>query len=377
MKKFFHAIGDYIRNTDWVLILLCAVASGLSVLLLFGIHLADMATVRAIKMQAFASGLGLAAAIVISRFDYRVLARLWKLYVPAAVGLIGLTYFFGEQRLETVDDKAWLPIPFLGVSFQPSELLKIAFILSFSLHLSLVKDEIGRIRQLLFLCLHGAVPVLLIHFQGDDGTALIFFFIFLFMIFAAGLPWRYLFAAIGSLAVLIPVAWLYLFTNDQKLRILSILVPEMADPLGQDYQQYNARVAIGSGGAFGKGLLGKTSVYVPEIHNDFIFSFVGEALGFVGCLAVILLLMAICIRLLFLSRRSQDNLGSFICIGLFAMIVSQSIVNIGMNLSLLPVIGVTLPFLSYGGTSVTTLYLGIGLALSVAMHNRQNLFTDG
>ncbi len=377
MKKFFRFAGDYIRNTDWVLISLCTAASALSVLLLFGIHLADMATVRAIKVQALASALGIAAAIIISRFDYKFLARLWKLYLPVAVGLVVLTYFFGEQRLETVDDKAWLPIPFLNLSIQPSELLKIAFILSFAFHLDNVREEIQSLRQVLLLGLHGAVPVLLIHFQGDDGTALIFLLIFLFMIFSAGLPWRYLLTAGAGVALLSPVAWFYLLTNDQKLRVLSILIPDMADPLGQDYQQYNARIAIGSGGVFGKGLFGGTHVYVPEIHNDFIFSFVGESLGFIGCFGVVLLLFAICLRLLSISRRSQDHLGSFICIGLFAMVAAQSIINIGMNLSLLPVIGVTLPFLSYGGTSVTTLYLGMGLALSVSMHNRKNLFTDG
>lgn len=377
MKKFFRAAGDYVRNTDWVLIALCAFASALSVTLLIGIHLADMATVRAIKMQALTSAVGLVAAVVVSRFDYKFLARLWKLYVPAAVGLVALTYFFGEQRLENVDDKAWLPIPFLNISIQPSEFLKIAFILSFAFHLDAVKEEIHSLKQVLLLCIHGAVPVLLIHFQGDDGTALIFFFIFLFMIFSAGLPWRYLVAAGAGITALAPVAWFYLLTNDQKLRFLSILFPDMADPLRQDYQQYNARIAIGSGGMFGKGLFGGTHIYVPEIHNDFIFSFVGEALGFIGCLVVIALLLAICLRLLYISRQSQDNLGCFICIGLFAMVASQSIVNLGMNLSLLPVIGVTLPFLSYGGTSVTTLYLGMGLALSVAMHNRKNLFTSG
>ncbi|HCU32350.1 MAG TPA: cell division protein, partial [Ruminococcaceae bacterium] len=110
--------------------------------------------------------------------------------------------------------------------------------------------------------------------------------------------------------------------------------------------------------------------------NDFIFSFVGQSLGFVGCMSVILLLFFMCVRLLSFSRRSNDLLGGYICIGVFATIAFQSIVNIGMNLSILPVIGVTLPFFSYGGTSVTTLYIGIGLALSVYIHNKDHLFLD-
>ena len=286
-----------------------------------------------------------------------------------------LTYFFGEQRVESVDDQAWLPIPFLGISFQPSELLKIAFILTFALHLEKVGDDIKNIKNLLLLCLHGAFPVLLVHFQGDDGTALIFLLIFLSMLFSAGIQWRYIAIAGAALVIAAPLAWLYLMSNDQKLRILALFIPDL-DTNGILYQQYNAKIAIGSGGGFGEGLFIGEHVYVPEIHNDFIFSFVGQSLGFVGCMSVILLLFFICTRLLVFSRRSNDLLGGYICIGVFATIAFQSIVNIGMNLSILPVIGVTLPFFSYGGTSVTTLYMGIGLALSVYIHNKDHLFLD-
>lgn len=375
MKKIWHGLVRYWKEIDKILLFLCLVCSVYSIVLMCGIHHSDMATVRAVQMQIITSAMGLVAAVVISSFDYHFLSKLWKLYYPVCIGLVMLTYFFGEQRVESVDDQAWLPIPFLGISFQPSELLKIAFILTFALHLEKVGDDIKNIKNLLLLCLHGAFPVLLVHFQGDDGTALIFLLIFLSMLFSAGIQWRYIAIAGAALVIAAPLAWLYLMSNDQKLRVLALFIPDL-DTNGILYQQYNAKIAIGSGGGFGEGLFIGEHVYVPEIHNDFIFSFVGQSLGFVGCMSVILLLFFICTRLLVFSRRSNDSLGGYICIGVFATIAFQSIVNIGMNLSILPVIGVTLPFFSYGGTSVTTLYMGIGLALSVYIHNKDHLFLD-
>lgn len=375
MKKIWRGLIRYLKETDKLMLSLCAVCSAYSVLLLCGIHHSGMATIRAVQMQIITSVLGLVAAMVISSFDYRFLSKLWKLYYPICIGLILLTYLFGEQRVETVDDKAWLPIPFLGINFQPSELLKIAFILTFALHLEKVGDGIRELKNLILLCLHGAMPVLLIHLQGDDGTALIFLLIFLAMIFSAGIPWRYVIIAASGLLIAVPFVWLYLMSNDQKLRILALFIPDL-DTNGILYQQYNAKIAIGSGGGFGEGLFIGEHVYVPEIHNDFIFSFIGQSLGFVGCMSVILLLFFLCLRLLIYSRRSNDLLGAYICIGVFATVAFQSIVNIGMNLSILPVIGVTLPLFSYGGTSVSTLYMGIGLAMSVYMHNKEHLFID-
>ena len=209
----------------------------------------------------------------------------------------------------------------------------------------------------------------------DDGTALVFLFIFVCMIFSAGLQLRYVLAAIGLAAAAVPVAWFYIMSDDQKLRILALFYPEL-DTAGILYQQYNAKIAIGSGGGFGEGLFVGEHVYVPEIYNDFIFSFAGQAVGFVGCMGIILLLFALCSRFLYIARKSGDLLGGFVGVGLFATFAFQTIINIGMNLSILPVIGITLPLFSAGGTSVLTLYLGIGLALSVYMHNREHLFMN-
>ncbi|MFQ9872471.1 MAG: FtsW/RodA/SpoVE family cell cycle protein [Oscillospiraceae bacterium] len=372
MKRFFGAIVQYIKDTDRWLLLLCMIASAFSVVLLLGITNSEMVNSRRVVIvQAGAAVIGLTVAIIMSKIDYHTMAKLWKFHVPFTLLLVLLTFFFRLQR-SGADDKAWLPLPF-GLSLQPAELLKISFILTFSLHLSKVKENLNSLKNIALLCVHGAIPTLLIHFQGDDGTALVFLMIFLFILFSAGVSWKYILSAVGVLAVGIPVAWFGIMSNDQKLRVLSIFNPAL-DPQGIGYQQLKGRIAIGSGQIFGTGIFSGDHYYVPEIQNDFIFSFIGEALGFVGTIATLILLGAICFKILWNTRHCSDDLGFFICVGVFAMFSVQIMVNVGMCLSMLPVIGLTLPFLSAGGTSVVTLYLGIGLALSVYVHNKPRLF---
>lgn len=166
----------------------------------------------------------------------------------------------------------------------------------------------------------------------------------------------------------------YVVNPDQKQRILALFDPN-ADLLGGLYQQYNAKLAIGSGQIWGKGLFGVSHQYVPEVHNDFILAFIGESFGYVGCLAVIALFGALCCKMLHNARRAEDSLGRLICVGVFTLISAQVFVNVGMCLMVLPVIGITLPFLSAGGSSVLAIYLGLGLVLSVYMHTSRNLFS--
>ncbi len=360
----------YIRETDKVLLLLCFIASVFSVLCLMGIANTFSSITRPMKMQALASILGIGIALIISSIDYHTLAGLWKIHMPLAIVLVLATFIFGMQRAGA-DDRAWLILPG-GLSFQPSEILKLSFILTFALHLSLVHAHINKLTTLALLCLHGAVPVLLIHIQGDDGTAMVFAFIFICMLFAAGLSWKYIAAAVGVLAVFAPIAWFKILNYDQKQRILVLFNPGSNDAV--ETQQLLGRIAIGSGKIFGVGLFSGEHQYVPEMYNDFIFSFIGNALGFLGCMGTIFLLIFIAVRMLMTGMKSQDALGRFICVGIFAIIAFQTIINVGMNLSLLPVIGIPLPFISGGGTAAVMTYAGVGLVLSVYRFNRKQLF---
>lgn len=377
MKKVKEWLRYYFKNVDKWFLFFCLTASALGVLIQYTLVNSNQATLLAISdrvwlVQILATGAGVVAAVILSNIDYHVLAKLWKLYMPASLFLVLLTFFVGMQRDETIDDKAWLPLPF-GMTFQPSELLKICFILSFAYHLSKVKNELNRPIHVLLLCLHGVFPILLIHFQGDDGTAAVFAGIFLVMLFAAGISWKYILAAVPVAAAAIPLAWQFLLTDDQRKRFLSVYLAEYADPLNADYQQRLGRISIGLGQTFGKGLFQKDYWYVPEMQNDFVFSFIGQALGFIGTMAVVLLLSSICFRAITNARTAPDPLGSYICYGFFGMFFTQCLINIGMCLSLLPVAGITLPFLSSGGTSIAITYLGVGLVLSVALHRQTNL----
>lgn len=374
MKKIVEAVFKYLKETDKVLWGLCIFASVFGVAVQFGICKFFFSTNRNAIVQAGATVIGIVAAIVISKIDYRMMAKLWKIHVPLSWLLVLSTFFFGIQN-GAADDKAWILIPGTSLTLQPTEIAKISFIITFALHLSTVRESLNELRTLIPVLIHAGLPVLLIHFQGDDGTALVFAVIIVAMLFAAGLSWKY-FAIAGGLALVAsPILWFYIMNYDQKMRILTIFNPEL-DPAGIGYQQYQGMLSIGSGKLWGRGLFSGTHRKVPYVQNDFVFAFIGEALGFVGCLVVVGLLVAICIKILMISRRSQDALGAYICVGIFAWILFQTFSNIGMVTSLLPVIGLTLPFFSAGGTSVVSLYLGLGVAMSVYMHNRANLFDD-
>lgn len=378
MKKLFRIILAYIRQTDLWLWILCVGLSGFSALLLLGIvdsrRVPDVG-MRTVMVQCLATGLGCFCALCLSKIDYHTLAKLWKLHIPAAYGLVLLTFFIGEGTQERLADKSWIRLPFVNLTIQPAEFLKLSFILAFAYHLNKVREYINRPVHLLLLCVHGAIPVLLIHMQGDDGTALVFAAIFAAMLFAAGLNLRYVFGAIFVAVVGFPFLWFRVLSDYQKNRFL-ILFDPLADPQGDYYQQYWAKLAIGSGKVWGKGIFSEDHRYVPMIHNDFIIAFIGESLGYVGCMAVLVVLTILFVKILVNSRLAEDFLGQMICIGVFAMFSAQAVINIGMCISLLPVIGITLPFLSYGGSSVLASYLGMGFILSVYMRNPKNLFSD-
>lgn len=380
MKRIQEFIKKYFSATDKWMLFFCLSISAIGILCQYSLVNSNQASTLQIGervglVQILASVMGITAAVIISNFDYHFMSRLWKLYMPLSVFLVILTFFIGMQVDETIDDKAWLRLPF-GLTFQPSELLKICFILSFAYHLSRVYGQMNRPLNMLLLCAHGGFPIILIHFQGDDGTALVFAAIFLVMLFAAGLSWKYIIAAIPVVAAAVPIIWQYFLSDDQRKRFLAVYFTEYADPLGADYQQRLSRISIGLGQLQGEGLFQESYWYVPKMHNDFIFSFICQALGFVGAMIVVCLLCGICFRCIYDAKIALDPLGAYICYGVFAMFFFQCIVNIGMCISVLPVIGITLPFLSAGGTSIAITYLGIGLVLSVHVHRRRNLFYE-
>lgn len=371
MSKIISRIADYIRETDRLLLALCIVSSLFgSVEILSVTH--RLSTLRPFAVQLASMFVGVLAAVVISMFDFETFLKRW--YLAAVVGVVPviLTFFIGFAP-EGTDDKAWLDLGF--TTLQPAELLKISFIITFCAHVNVIKKNINKPRYLIPLLIHGAFPVLLIHFQGDDGTALVFTIMFLCMLYAAGVSWKYFIAAISAAIVASPIVYFFIMNDDQRKRIIGFLDID-ADIKGATFQQYRARMALANGGFFGQGLFKGSLTQVggvPEGRNDFIFVSIGEELGFIGCIAVIILLAGICFRCIHIARICRKDSGKIICVGFFSMIFAQITINIGMCTALLPVIGVTLPFFSSGGTSLLCTFLGVGLVMSVYLHRNSRI----
>lgn len=363
----FARIADFIRETDKILLILCAFCSSYGCLAVFSATRPDN-NFRAVLVQVLSTVAGIVAAAVISTIDYEHFIKRW--YVAAVLGVVPviLTFFIGIAPGET-DDKAWLDLGF--TTLQPSELMKICFMITFAAHISHVKKDINRPKVLLPVCLHGVFPTALIFFQGDYGTALVFAVMFVGMLWAAGVSWKYFTAAITATVIASPILYFFALNDDHRARIKNMFDID-GDIRGIGYQQYRGRIALSNGGLFGQGLLRgeltQTKDGIPEARNDFIFVTIGEELGMLGCIVVVILLAAVCLRVLHIARICRKDSGKFICAGFFSMLFAQIVINLGMCLSVLPVVGITLPFFSAGGTSLLCLFLGVGVVMSVYMH---------
>jgi len=370
------SITNYVKQTDKLYWLLMFTISGYSLLLMKTIPIPAGRTRGYFFTMLVAVVGGFIGAVLFSLIDYREISNYWYVIAGFCLFLIIYTQFFGSAVVNSggINAKAWISLPG-GLTFQPSELVKIGFMLTFSKHLSALEERglLKSMPHVLLLAFHALVPVALVHFQGDDGAAVIFFCMFLSMAFGAGVQLRYFVVLLLSMGIMFPLAWKYVLKDYQKERFL-VTYRLDSDPnaaLQYGYQQVQGRLSIGSGGLWGRGLFQSPRVNneaVPVQQSDFIFSVAGEQLGFIGCTLILLLLLCYLIHTLHIAKKSTDLLGSSICMGFFGMITAQAIFNLGMCLDLLPVMGVTLPFFSYGGSSAICLYFGFGLVLNVYMH---------
>ena len=330
------------------------------------------------RTQVFAIALGVAGAIVISLLDYGELANFWYLLAGFSVFLMIYTALFGEavQGSGGVDARAWINIG--GRTFQSSELVKIAFCLTFAKHLDTLRKRglVDNPVHVVLLACHALVPMLLCQLQGDTGAAIVFFAMFLCLSLAAGVKLRYFAILGGMVLVALPLVWRFAMSEYQKDRIVALFNLDNVDvQVNEGYQQYQGMISIGSGKVTGQGLFNGSRVAsnsVPFQQSDYIFSVAGEELGLVGCSLIILLLFLLLVKVIHVAHSSRDDLGKFICFGYFGIIALQSVSNIGMCLALLPVMGVTLPFFSAGGSSAACMYFGIGLVQSVYMRRKES-----
>lgn len=365
-----HAIWQYIKRIDKTLLFTAFICSAFSALLIYSMvvnGVSSQVVARDYKMQIAAAAVGIGCALVLAGIDYHKLCGLWFLYGPAALVMTLLLFTPLGLKREGVDDIAWLDLGFMSI--QPSEFLKIAFIMTFAYHLFKVKDHINRLPVLALLCLHGAVPAGLVAVQGDYGTAIVFVAIFLTMLFTAGISWKYIVAALAVAPAALAFVWFYVLEDLHRDRFLVVFNPDI-NPTISNHQRLG-KIALGSGQLYGKGLFGGEYSYVPEMKNDFVFSYIGQTLGFVGCLAVVCVLGFLCVKCITTSFSAREETGKYICAGAFGLFFSHSFMNIGMVLGVMPVIGIPLPFFTAGGTAMLSMWLAVGLVLSVRFHSKR------
>lgn len=354
-------IKDRLKQFDICLLICTSVLSIMSLLLMYSIS--DARGTGLLKMQLVATLAGVCVMIFLSTVDYQeVVNKLWIPFLIAEIGLLGITLLYGVAE---GNNQSWLYIG--SLSIQPSEFVKGTFIVTFSKHLDLVKHKINHPLSLLGLGIHAGAIIGLILLSGDLGVALVYCGIVALMLFCAGLSLFYFLGAGVVLFVAIPYVWDFL-KDYQRYRIIYGFDPE-GDPEGYGYQALLGRDALANGGFFGQGIHG--GEYYKDLfacENDFAFSTLCEKFGLVGGMVVLICLAIVVIRVFAIARTSRKDSGAFICIGVAAAIVVQTAENVGMCLAMLPVIGITLPFISYGGSSTLAMYLLLGMVHSVKTH---------
>ncbi|MCL4465831.1 MAG: rod shape-determining protein RodA [Chloroflexi bacterium] len=324
----------------------------------------DDSTYRQVAYAAAGTLLMVVAIFV----DYRLLSTLaWPAYI-AVLGLLGLVLVGGQSSYGA---QRWLDLKVIPL--QPSELAKLALVVILSRYLARRENEMGQFRHVVGSLLIAVPPAGLILAQPSLGTAVVLVVIWFCMLLAAGVRIRHILILILIALALSPVLW-FLMPDYQRGRVMQFLSPGSGDPLNEDYNIRQALISIGSGGLWGRGYLSGTQSQLHFLrvrHTDFIFSVLAEEFGFIGCLVLLSLFLVFLWRCLRVAALSQDAFGRFLAIGIASYIMFQAFVNVGMNVRLLPVVGMPLPFVSFGGSSLATALLAIGLLQSVVMRHKR------
>lgn len=369
---------DMLVQADWVLFALCSVATFYGMLLILSAtHTVYKGTLRYVAVQGVGYALGAVLYFALSSLDVAELSKKWKWLLGFNVGFILL--LLTPLGLTRNGNRAWLGVTGFPLQLQPAEIVKITFIILLAKQLVYLREE-HDLRRLFYVAqptLHAFFMFALYYVVSRDaGSGLVYLFVFVCMAFAAGFAARWLLLGLGGVAGGLYAAWHFrLLRGDWYKRIMVVLDHEF-DPLGKGYQQTRGMLALGAGGWTGQGFLQGTltqSPYrssLPERQTDFIFCVCGEELGFLGCALIIILLLSIVVRCFTVARDARTPMESLVCVGMAAMLIFQTVMNIGMCLFLLPVVGLTLPFFSYGGTSVMTLFAAMGVVSGIKKRSR-------
>ncbi len=358
-----------IKYMDFTLLICTIISSIAGLFAIFSATTSFDSNLRYIVVQGVGALIGIIALFVISWMDYNDFEQFKFVFMGIAVVLLGLVLIIGFGREDT-GTQGWISLGPINV--QPAELAKLCFIVSLGAHISKAGEDINTLRHIVLLFLHLTLYVGLVILQPDYGTAMVFVFIFIVMTYIGGLNSKIFLSGIGLIVAVCPLLWFFVLRDFQKKRIISFLNPE-SDPLGSGYHAIQSKIATGSGGLFGKGYLSGSQTqmgYLPEKQTDFIFSVISEEFGFIGAIIVTALLVTVIVRCFICATHAPNFFGELICIGVGSMLLFHTIENIGMCIGLLPITGIPLPFISYGGSSVLTNFISIGLVESVACSKR-------
>ena len=333
--------------------------------------------------QLFGAILGFVLMIIISLIDFSwILNFYWIMYI-ANIALLLAVSFSGSGK-EAGGATRWIEIA--GFQFQPTELAKIILILFFAKFLMDHEDNLNTFKTLVKSAVLLAAPLILIYIQPDMKNTITIVVLFCVLLYVAGLSYKII---VGAIVIVLPLVFVFLFVvtqtdlkiiNEyQKNRIMTFMYPEDDEYSDSTVQQENSITAIGSGELSGKGYnnnevsSANKGKFVSQIQTDFIFAVAGEELGFLGTTGIIALLFLICLECILMSRRAKDTSGKLICCGVATIIAFQSFINIGVATGIIPNTGTPLPFVSYGLTSMVSLYIGMGVVLNVGLQNRNYL----
>lgn len=323
--------------------------------------------------QGVFAAIGVAGALIVARIDYKLLGNLSVALYIASIGALLFVLVAGET---TFGSRRWILIG--DVLVQPSEIAKLVTIVVLAKYLSDRGESVGTVRVLLTSLAIAALPGALVFAEPDLGSAVIFAAIWLGMVTVAGAKWRHLVGLLTITLIAVPFVFIA-FVQDYQRERISVWLDAESDPLGGGWNILQGQIGIGSGGLFGKGLTEGTQTQLDFVRTqttDYIFSVLGEELGFVGALALFTLFVVLLWRALRVAEVSRDMFGRLIATGIVIFILLQTFINVAVNVGLLPVTGIPLPFVSQGGSSLITLLLAIGLLQSVVLRHRRPTFRD-
>ena len=379
MKTLSSPFHEFFKKGDPILLLLCLLASAFGVALIFSATRYNENN-QAVVIQIVAILLGVVAYILCTFIDFQLFVeKNWKLIFWGSVLFILL--LLTPLGSNVGGNRNWLDIPYFPINIQPNEIDKIPFILLLALLITRIQNQgrdIGSVSAVFQIGAYAAFMLGLIAVVcGDMGMCVVYTFIFATMAWSAGVKLRWFVLVGGALVIAFVVLWVFVLPNTAAwdnvyfIRRIRVVFDHSFEPLGVGQQQNRSILAIGSGQIFGKGYLQGTltqseySSTLPARHTDFIFAVCGEELGMVGCLLLLLLLSLIILRCIWVARNANSSFHAYVAMGMAGMLIIQIAANVGMCLFVFPVMGLTLPFISYGGSSIITLYAAMGIVSSV------------